>query len=142
MGVTIAGIVIGFVTMTLRQLDDDALRVNAVEREIAEHVQSLGGVYMSTKDSNRNITFVGLNDTSATDADVAIVLRLTHLTVIHLNNCDVTDAALPKIFSHPTLRRMRLSGTLITGKALDNAMRSSKSNVSLDEDFRPRSIDE
>lgn len=130
----------GFIAAMLWYIDYDWNRVNPSEQAIADRIEQLGGAYNSREDVDRHITSVVLTNTTATDADVEVMLGLSHLKYLDFENCDVSDAVIPKLLGHPTLRLFRPNGTLITKKELYRALRTTTTNAQLEDHFRPRVV--
>jgi len=106
--------------------------VHPSEQMIADHIRELGGYFRKKPGSGQRIRYVNLDDTEASDRDMAIVLELPLLTHLEIRNTNVTDASIPGIFAHKALSSLGVEGSKMTESKLYRAVRNSNARVSTD----------
>jgi hypothetical protein len=109
------GLGVGLVWYSVRFSEAEFRTPRPDEARIAQHILDLGGACHIDRANERHITGVWLTGTQATDRDVAVVMQLQLLEAAHFDGTRVTDACLPSIFAHSTLRRIRLKGAGVAG---------------------------
>jgi hypothetical protein len=127
--IAVIAILLGFGRWAYLEIAREFRRVHRSEEHIAEHVRGLGGSCTASKANNRHIVAVSFANTLATDEDVRIVMRLQYLISLDVSNTAVSDASLPEIVAHKTMKEIRVSGSQISKKALHKALSSTDSHL-------------
>lgn len=92
---------------------------NAAEAAAVASVSKLGGkVEFDTQLPDKPVIKVYLHGTGVTDADLALVVKLTHLQNLFLGKTKISDAGLEHLKGASHLKTLSLNGTAVTDVGL------------------------